>query len=239
MTKPYGRKTKKRVNEILLGDCRETAMERLAEIPDEQLTGHLFAHFYHGDELIKFRSTCAMGLLVARIQKSKIEKARIVLRRIMWNLNDESGGIGWGSPEAMGEILSQSPELAAEFKSILFSYLDPGGNHIEHEILQRGVLWGIGTYLGACPDDLDGQTKDLLLGSLDSPDYFKRGYALRALANSNIFGSGDFEGNRVPEHILQDRQNIELFTGWDFSSVCISDIVSNIHSSGKNHKVSA
>ena len=58
-----------------------------------------------------------MGALGSRMGQKNMEKARIVMRRIMWNLNDESGGIGWGSPEAMGEILCQSPELALEFKS--------------------------------------------------------------------------------------------------------------------------
>ncbi len=91
-----------------------------------------------------------------------MEKARIVLRRIMWNLNDESGGIGWGSPEAMGEILGQSPELAREFNSILFSYLDPDGNYLEHEMLQRGVLWGIGTYLESNPQDLNKKQKSFI-----------------------------------------------------------------------------
>ena len=45
MTKPYGRKTKKKVGEILLEPCRETAMEKLELIADEQLVGHLFSHF--------------------------------------------------------------------------------------------------------------------------------------------------------------------------------------------------
>ena len=153
--KPYGRKTKKKVFKILDTEPRTLALKHLEEIPDEQLVGHLFSHFYHMDERIKFRSVTAMGELALRISGTRMEKARIILRRLMWNLNDESGGIGWGSPEAMGEILSKSPELAMEFKSILFSYLDHRGNHIEHEMLQRGVLWGIGTYLEIAPDDSD------------------------------------------------------------------------------------
>lgn len=34
-----------------------------------------------------------------------MEKACTVMRRLMWTLNDEFGGIGWGVPEAMGEIM--------------------------------------------------------------------------------------------------------------------------------------
>ena len=217
MTKPYGRKTKLEVGTILRGKDRTTAFEKLAQIPDEQLVGHLFSYFYNMDPLIKFRSASAMGHLVARMAKQNMEKARIVLRRIMWNLNDESGGIGWGSPEAMGEILAQSPELALEFKSILFSYLDPGGNFIEHEMLQQGVLWGIGTYLDAHPRDLNEKTRAMLYCYLDSKDPVKRAYAFRALSNARSFNCCP-----VPEHIRTD-EGMDLFNGWNFSEVRISD----------------
>lgn len=220
MAIPYGRKTKKKVGKVLLEARRETAMNLLSQIPDEQLAGHLFSHFYHKDELVKFRSTAAMGVLGARMGKRNMEKARILLRRIMWNLNDESGGMGWGSPEAMGEILCQSPELALEFKSILFSYLDPNGNFVEHEMLQRGVLWGIGTFLKAFPNDLGEKTKILLSGHLDSSDPVKRGYAVRALMNANSFNCSP-----MPENIAEDQVQIDVFNDWNFIKIRISDMI--------------
>ena len=217
--KPYGRKVKKQVGDILENCTRTEALKRLELIPDEQLTGHLFSYFYNMNELIKFRSVTAMGELALRISGKSMEKARIILRRIMWNLNDESGGIGWGSPEAMGEILSKSPELAEEFKTILFSYLDHKGNHIEHEILQRGVLWGIGTYLKAAPHELTQVTKDQIEAHLSSQDSFKRGFALRAL----IHGSA-LDCTAIPEHIKTDSNCIDIFTGWNFINTRISDM---------------
>jgi len=42
------------------------------------------------------------------------------MRRLMWNLNDESGGIGWGNPEAMGEILACHEALANEYAPISY-----------------------------------------------------------------------------------------------------------------------
>lgn len=219
--KPHGRKTKKKVGEILSLDSRCQALDRLAQIPDAQLTGHLFSYFYNKDELIKFRSVTAMGELVARIADNSMEQARIILRRIMWNLNDESGGIGWGSPEAMGEILSKSPALAREFKSILFSYLDHKGNHIEHEMLQRGVLWGIGTFLGKAPREaLTDVTRKQLQEHLSSEDPVKRGYALRALSNAHVF-----ECMALPDFIQADETTIDFYTGWNFTAARISDMV--------------
>jgi hypothetical protein len=218
--KPYGRKIKKQVGEILKLHSRSQALAELARIPDAQLTGHLFSYFYNMDELIKFRSVTAMGELVARIADNGMENARVIMRRLMWNLNDESGGIGWGSPEAMGEILSKSPALAREFKSILFSYLDHRGNHIEHEMLQRGVLWGIGTYLGTDPDALTDVTRKQLQEHLFSKDPVKCAYAIRALSNAHVF-----ECITLPEDLQSDTTTVDIYTRWNFTPARISDMI--------------
>jgi hypothetical protein len=219
MTNPRGRQTKKKVTQILSNSQGSEALSLLELIPEEQLVGPLFSHFYAMDELIKFRSIIAMGELALRLSLKQMEKARILMRRIMWNLNDESGGIGWGSPEAMGQILYKSPALAMEFKSILFSYLDHRGNFIEHELLQRGVLWGIGTYLKASPRDLDDTIEGLIVAHLHSLDPLKRGYALRALINADRLNP-----KSVPEHILTDSEQIDIFTGWNFVTSRICDM---------------
>ncbi len=223
MVNTYRRKIKKKVGEILHLTHQDTAMEMLEQIPDNKLTGHLFACFYNKDELIKFRSITAMGRLAVRIEQENIERARIILRRIMWNLNDESGGIGWGSPEAMGEILCQSPKLAMEFKSILFSYLNPGGNYIEHEMLQRGVLWGIGTYLKSNPQDLNKETTELVLHHLMSLDLVKKVYALRILINAKYF-----DKHPIPEKNIIDNHEITIFRNWHFVAISVSDMVQAI-----------
>ena len=221
--KSYRRETKKKVGEILWMPDGDAAMDMLKQIPDKQLVGHLFSHFYHKDELIKFRSVTAMGALGARVGKRNMEQARILLRRIMWNLNDESGGIGWGSPEAMGEILCQSPKLALEFKSILFSYLEPGGNFIEHEMLQRGVLWGVGTYLESNPEDMNSETQELLSQHLLSEDIVKRVYALRALFNAK-----HFDNHPIPENIMADNQEINIFINWHFITTSASAMAQSL-----------
>ena len=53
-------------------------------------------------------------------------------RRLIWSLNDESGGIGWGAPEAMGEILARSEKLSCEFYCILLAYIREDGTPLEN-----------------------------------------------------------------------------------------------------------
>ena len=74
------------------------------------------------------------------------------MRRLMWSLNDESGGIGWGAPEAMSEIMAQSNAVAEEYNSILISYLDEKGNFLEYEPLQKGLIWGVSRLAMTRPD---------------------------------------------------------------------------------------
>jgi len=216
--KPHGRKIKKQVGEILLSKRRELAFDQLRQIPEQILAGPLFSYFYSLDELIRFRSTAAMGDLVQKLAEKKMEDARIILRRLMWNLNDESGGIGWGSVEAMGEILKLNKTLAKEYESILFSYINPEGNFLEHEILQRGSLWGVGTYLETYTLPNDAVIKTLL-PFLDSSDPVKRGYAVRALLNMD-----NKNYDLLPLHILSDKNEIPFFDGWDLLNIKVSAI---------------
>ncbi|MEE4363572.1 MAG: hypothetical protein V2J08_06540 [Desulfotignum sp.] len=219
MAKPYGRKTRQMVGEILQSRDRKQALDRLAKIPDMQLVGHLFSHFYTTSDLIRFRSITAMGLLGKRLAAGHMENARNLMRRLMWNLNDESGGIGWGSAEAMGEIMGRSPALAEEYASILFSFLDPKANYIDNPLLQQGVLWGIGTCVSAFPDKLTPHLAGLIGLFLDDRDETKKIYAVRALA-----GAGPLCPDCLPGHILADTKKIQLYTGWHFELTRICDL---------------
>jgi len=138
------RHLKKKFLALLRSEEFEKSLEEICLIPVRRVVNPLFSFFYHTDELVKWRAVTAMGVVVARLAHEDFESARIVMRRLMWNLNDESGGIGWGSPEAMGEIMARHDRLAKEYACILVSYINEAGNFLEHEMLQRGVLWGLG-----------------------------------------------------------------------------------------------
>jgi len=135
---------KQRAFELLKSADFEQALEELCRLPARQVINPLFSFLYNNDEQIRWLTVSAMGAVVANLADKDMEEARIIMRRLMWNLNDESGGIGWGSPEAMGEILACHEGLAKEYAKILMSYTMEEGNYLEHEILQCGLLWGIG-----------------------------------------------------------------------------------------------
>ncbi len=220
MARPYGRKIRQQVKELLNTPDRQTVLDRLAQIPDNQLKGALFSHFYSLDALIRFRSVTAMGHLGGRMADNHMETARDLMRRLMWNLNDESGGIGWGSAEAMGEMMSRHPGLAAEFDSILFSFLDPEANYIDNPRLQQGILWGIGTYAGTACDRISDDRAAVISPFLTDKDPVKRAYAVRALTCA-----GRLNPELMSGHLKNDDTQIVLYTGWHFKTMRVRDLV--------------
>ena len=121
-----------------------------------------------------------MGITVSAIAETALEPARTIMRRLIWSLNDESGGIGWGAPEAMGEIMAENEALAREYYRILVSYIDENGNVLENDELERGVMWGINRLAQKRPELLREWTGPVQ-AQLKSPDPVKRGLALRTL----------------------------------------------------------
>ncbi len=135
------RETRRVVREIISkGDGR---FDGLLEMPARKVVNPLISLLCSVDERMKWGAVSALGRVVSRLAEHDKESARVVMRRLMWHLNDESGGVGWGVPEAMAEIMAQSRPMALEYSKILVSYIREDGNYLEHPALQAGALWGI------------------------------------------------------------------------------------------------
>ena len=146
-----GRQIKKKILQHLQHVPFDKELDEICRLPLKQTVSPLFSFLCSIDEQIKWRAVTALGKVVSNLAASDLESARVVMRRFIWNLNDESGGIGWGCPESMAEVMAQNARLAEEYGCILISYIQPEGNYLEHEILQRGVLWGVGRLAHAFP----------------------------------------------------------------------------------------
>ena len=175
------RKLKKETLALLQSDDLESALESLCAYPPRQIVNPLFGLLYHGEPLIRWRAVSAMGAVVSQLARREIESARIIMRRFMWNLNDESGGIGWGSPESLGEIMALHQRLADEFGCLLVSYANPEGNYLEHPVLQQGVLWGWGRLARNRPEMFQPSAA-FLIPYLQSSDACLQGLAAWAAA---------------------------------------------------------
>ncbi|MDR3088327.1 MAG: HEAT repeat domain-containing protein [Desulfobulbaceae bacterium] len=161
---------------------------------EEELIHPLFSALCNVDELGRFRAIDVFGRVLARLSARDMEAARVVMRRLLWSLNDESGGIGWGAPEAMASAIALSRPLADEYLHMLISYLKEDGeepcqdgNFLELPFLQRGLLWGIGHVAASLKERLLAMgVAEEMAKYLRSPDQTVVGLALWCLSRLGV-----------------------------------------------------
>ena len=179
------REVRKQVVAALAAPDWQERLSDLEDVPPKALVGPLYACLLDPDASIRWRAVSAFGVIVARLAASRLEEARGLMRQFMWRLNEESGNIAWGIPEAFGEILAVQSELAQEFHRVLASYIRErpcasGDNYLELCPLRRGVYWGLGRLAQARPELALPGFSDLAL-ALDGDDPESRGLAAWAL----------------------------------------------------------
>lgn len=174
------RVVKGRLRQLLTRRDTVAALEEITLLPIKTVINALFSFLQDGDPGIKWPAVKCFGVAVTVLADQDIESARIIMRRLMWSLNDESGGIGWGAPEAMGEVLARHHVLAIEYAPILLSYARQDGNYLELDRLQRGLLWGIARAAESRPE-LFRSGAEHLMSYLGSPDATVRGLASRVM----------------------------------------------------------
>jgi len=176
------RALKKKILALLQTGSLPEIHAELRQFDEQQLLNSLFSGICQSDEQVKWHAVAAMGPVVSRLADREMEAARVVMRRFMWSLNDESGGIGWGAPEAMAEIMVCHQGLAEEYSHVLVSFMREDGFFLEYEPLQRGLMWGLGRLAAVRPDLLRAkEAARYLMPYLDSGDGAVRGLAARAL----------------------------------------------------------
>ena len=200
-----GRDLKRRVLEILKSENLDQVLDELCRLPARQVVNPLFSSLCSSDEQIKWRAVTAMGTVVANLAHEDIESARVIIRRLMWSLNDESGGIGWGAPEAIGEILACHEQLAREYANILTSYIKEDGNFLEHEPLQRGAMWGVARLAQVRPH-LVQDARGYLIQRLGSSDATVKGLATLTLG---LVGAA--EARLQLEDLSRDDTEVHLY----------------------------
>ena len=179
---PRMRSTKQQLKQYLQSPQWQDHLEEIAAGGASHV-GPLFSFLLLGPQTMH-RAAVALGQVTARMAEKQPETAKNIIRRFMWHMNEESGNIGWGIPDAFGETLAASPLLARDFHRILISYITDLGhddNFCDHHLLRRSCFWGIGRLAQERPELCLGARKWLLKG-LEDEDVICRGMAAWALS---------------------------------------------------------
>lgn len=219
---------KDEVLRILIDNPLEQVLVKLENFPPTKIVSILIGAFLCRDELVKWKSVAAFGLCVKRIANQELERARIIIRRLMWMLNEESGGMGWGVPEGFAEALYHSEALKNEYLSIFVSYLwkpederkYKADNYLEFPPAQRGVIWGIGRLAQKYREDLiEKKAHIYTYKHLDSSDKLVRFFSVWALDHFRPFeyefGFDEKYIEKVKEDLRKENLRVLFFDGKD------------------------
>lgn len=208
---------KKRFLEALSSPHWRMALESLGEGVSRGLLSQALGALCSQEPQLRWRAVEAVGLLVSKVAAKDLEAAKEVVRRLLWSLNEESGSIGWGAPEALAEILARENELAKDFLPIFVSFLEPAHLLRIPPAIAQGFLWGV-FRLGKPYREALGKPEVLqgIKAFLASPDPSSRGMALLALKSL-----GAWESLSELESLSHDR---EVFTYMEKGEVHLRSI---------------
>jgi hypothetical protein len=94
---------------------------------------------YQTDETLRWHSIEAIAVLLrTEWDLGRREKVRDYLRRLIWSISDESGGIGWSAPQTIAETVVAIPPLNEPFVNIMID------RAFGEPTLIKSGLWAIG-----------------------------------------------------------------------------------------------
>ncbi len=194
---------------------------------EKDIINHLFTALCSTSLACKWHGVSSFGVVVPQIAEANIESARIIMRRFLWCLNDESGGIGWGIPEAMGEVMANHQVLFEEYSHMLLSYMredGPGifmdGNHLELPALQQGLLWGAGRLLETRTEEMieRGITADI------PPYLYSQDRIVQGMAIWCMQFCGTAENIADLETFCDSSYSFTLYQNHEFTTVNVGEL---------------
>ncbi len=154
---------------------------------------------YDADELVRWRAVTLIG----RFAAAEPERIRPLVKRFIWWMNDESGGIGWSSAPALAEIGRQAPELLRDAVRVVVFWR-------QERILLQSVMWAAGRLVSTYPEVVGEAVPDLLtyLGDEDAGVRGTVAWSLGEIGDPRALGG--LEGLRSDRQVVRIYDEEEL-----------------------------
>ena len=104
---------------------------------------------YDKETLAAWRAIKAVGLAAKALVKTDHEFLRETVRKLLWSLSDESGGIGWSAPELLGEIVSADPKRFSDIVPLIAQVYE-----VEEEVFRPGVVYALARIAETAPEQV-------------------------------------------------------------------------------------
>ncbi len=226
LQKLKGRQLKSKINDILQINEWFDALSNVIMIQKASVVSSLFSFVYNPNPIIKWHAVSGFGILTKILSENDTEKIRIILRRCIWMLTEESGGIPWGIPEVIGEILANNERMASEFSNMLFSYVynsEGPENYLEHTPLRTGVYWGIYRLSQSNPKIIKDYKYIIEQRISEEKNLIIIAYLLLVINKAEFIELKDFLNN-----FSNDNREVEIYSNNSFQKMTISSIANKV-----------
>jgi hypothetical protein len=132
----------------------------------EKVIRILFGFLYNEVHSSRVATAYVMGLITKKIFVKNKVYINHLLQKLLWSLNDESGFVCWGAPEAIGEIVRNIPELIPIYAQFLISFLSHPHVILNNDLLEIGALIAL-SRIGRIDGNLKKQLSQIILQYLE------------------------------------------------------------------------
>jgi hypothetical protein len=186
---------------------------------------HLVRLAYDKETLTGWRSIKAIGLAAKAIVNEEYAFLREMIRKLLWSLSDESGGIGWSAPEIIGEIICSDPDRFQDIIPIISAVYD-----IEEEVFRAGILYALSLIAEERPDLVLPQ-KDIAIRALNDKNPLVRYFGLEIISKiKSGMGKNDIEvADAGIKKLVADRSEVWVYKDNGFLSIQIAETASGVN----------
>jgi hypothetical protein len=172
---------------------------------DRRFWKALQSKMYDTDENVRWPAIEAVARLLQEWwQDGHEERVREFVRRLIWSVTDESGGIGWSAPQTIARIIVLIPSLVDPYGSIMIS------RALVEPVLVESGLWCIGCLAGLAKGAVDS-FQDMVLDVFNSDDPQTLGVAAWAMGEVSFAPALPFL------KLLKDRmESVRIYIGGHF-----------------------
>jgi hypothetical protein len=117
---------------------------------------------YDKETLAGWRAIKAVGIAAKALVKTDHEFLRETVRKLLWSLSDESGGIGWSAPELLGEIVSADPKRFSDIVPLIAQVYE-----VEEEVFRSGVVYALALIAETAPEQVAVCQKIVIMSLAD------------------------------------------------------------------------
>ncbi len=179
---------------------------------------------YDKTSLTGWRAIKAIGHVASLYVRNNYDFLRDTIRKLLWSLSDESGGIGWSAPEILGEIVCADPKKLADIIPLIAEVYS-----VEEKVFRPGVLYALKRIGETCPESIE-PFQEIVLSGLSEKDPLARVYALELLAmlrnklDSAVLG----KARQQVAGLGQDRAEVWIYKDDGFVGLEVGELASSV-----------